>query len=337
MTSRRFAPLFWCQFFAAFGDNFLKTALGFLIVFQISEDNSAALVQLASAIFIAPYFFLSGLGGELADRHDKALVAQRVKLTEIAAAAVAVTGFAFHSVVILFVALFMFGTLGALFGPVKYGMLPDQLKREELPSGNALIEGGTFLAILFGTIVAGIAANGNSSPIHFAWLMLVTALVSWLASLLIPKTGEGAPGLTINRNILVSTFDLIKELRADPRLWWGGLVASWFWLAGAVVMSLLLPLVQSSIGGTEAVVTVFLTIFSVAVAVGSGLAAWLAAGRIVILPTLVGAVLLGLFSIDLGWTAHGFAHSGFAHSGLHIRSSRWASPISLHRRAGFTS
>jgi acyl-[acyl-carrier-protein]-phospholipid O-acyltransferase/long-chain-fatty-acid--[acyl-carrier-protein] ligase len=313
MTTRRFAPLFWCQFFAAFGDNFLKTALGFLIVFQISEDNSAALVQLASAIFIAPYFFLSGLGGELADRYDKAWVAQRVKLTEIGAAAVAVAGFAFHSVVILFVALFMFGTLGALFGPVKYGMLPDQLKREELPSGNALIEGGTFLAILIGTIVAGIAANGNSSPIHFAWLMLVTALVSWLASLLIPKTGEGAPGLAINRNILVSTRDLIKELRADRRLWWGGLVASWFWLAGAVVMSLLLPLVQSSIGGTEAVVTVFLTIFSVAVAVGSGLAAWLAAGRIVILPTLVGAVLLGLFSIDLGWTAHRFAQSGFAH------------------------
>ncbi len=308
MTSRRFAPLFWCQFFAAFGDNFLKTALGFLIVFQISEDNSAALVQLASAIFIAPYFFLSGLGGELADRYDKALVAQRVKLTEIGAAAVAIAGFAFHSVAILFVALFMFGTLGALFGPVKYGMLPDQLKREELPSGNALIEGGTFLAILIGTIVAGIAANGNSSPIHFAWLMLVTALVSWLSSLLIPKTGEGAPGLAINRNILVSTRDLIKELRADRRLWWGGLVASWFWLVGAVVMSLLLPLVQASLGGTEAVVTVFLTIFSVAVAVGSGLAAWLAAGRIVLLPTLVGAVLLGLFSIDLGWTAHGFAH-----------------------------
>ncbi len=99
----------------------------------------------------------------------------------------------------------MFGTLGALFGPVKYGMLPDQLKREELPSGNALIEGGTFLAILLGTIFAGVAANGNSNPIHFAWLMLVTALVSWLASLLIPKTGEGAPGLAINRNILGST------------------------------------------------------------------------------------------------------------------------------------
>jgi acyl-[acyl-carrier-protein]-phospholipid O-acyltransferase/long-chain-fatty-acid--[acyl-carrier-protein] ligase len=327
MTTRRFAPLFWCQFFAAFGDNFLKTALGFLIVFHISEANSAALVQLASAIFIAPYFFLSGLGGELADRYDKAWVAQRVKFTEMGAAALAVAGFAFHSLAILFVALFLFGTLGSLFGPIKYGILPDHLKREELPSGNALIESGTFLAILFGTIVAGIAGNGTSNPIHFAWLMLVTALASWLSSLFIPKTGEGAPDLAINRNILVSTWGLIKELRADPRLWWGGMVASWFWLVGAVVMSLLLPLVQSSIGGTEAVVTVFLTIFSVAVAVGSGLAAWLAAGRIVILPTLIGAVLLGLFSIDLGWTTHGFPHPAqplgiaeffAAPSGIHI-------------------
>src|ERR1700675_2458876 len=247
MTTRRFAPLFLCQFFAAFGDNFLKTALGFLIVFQISGANSAALVQLASAIFIAPYFFLSGLGGEFADRYDKAWVAQRVKLTEIGAAAIAVAGFAFHSLVILFVALFLFGTLGSLFGPVKYGILPDHLKREELPAGNALIEGGTFLAILLGTIVAGLAANGTTNPIHFAWLMLVTALASWLSSLFIPRTGEGAPELAINHNFLVSTWDLIKELRADPRLWWGGMVASWFWLVGAVLMLLFLPLWQSSI------------------------------------------------------------------------------------------
>jgi acyl-[acyl-carrier-protein]-phospholipid O-acyltransferase/long-chain-fatty-acid--[acyl-carrier-protein] ligase len=308
MTTRRFAPLFLCQFFAAFGDNFLKTALGFLIVYQISGFNSAALVQLASAIFIAPYFFLSGLGGELADRYDKALVAQRVKLVEMGAAGLAVAGFAFHSLIILFVALFLFGTMGSLFGPVKYGILPDHLARAELPAGNALIEGGTFLAILFGTIVAGIAANGESNPIHFAWLMLVTALFSWLSSLLIPGTGEGAPSLAINQNILASTWKLLKELRSDPRLWWGGMVTSWFWLAGAVVVSLLLPLVEANLGGTRGVVTAFLTIFSIAVAVGSALAAWLAAGRIVILPTLIGAVLLGLFAIDLGWTASVFAH-----------------------------
>jgi acyl-[acyl-carrier-protein]-phospholipid O-acyltransferase/long-chain-fatty-acid--[acyl-carrier-protein] ligase len=303
MTRRRFAPLFFCQFFAAFGDNFLKTALSFVVLAQIAGPNSGALITLAGAVFIGPYFFLSGLGGELADRYDKALVAQRVKLVEMGAAALAVVGFGFHSVLLLFVALFLFGVLGSLFGPVKYGILPDHLARGELPAGNALIEAGTFLAILFGTIVAGIAANGASNPIHFAWLMLATALASWLSSLLIPSTAEGAPNLIINRNVLRSTVGLIKELRSDWRLWWGAIVVSWFWLVGALVLSLLLPLVHINIDGNELLITLFLTIFSVAVALGSALAAWLAAGRIIILPTLFGAVLLGVFAIDLGWTA----------------------------------
>ena len=303
MTTRRFAPLFWCQFFAAFGDNFLKTALVFVILYEVAGANSAVLITIAGATLIAPFFFLSGLGGELADRYDKSFVAQRIKLTEVGAAIVAVAGFAFHSLTLLFLAVFMFGTLASLFGPIKYGILPDLLERRELPSGNALIEGGTFLAILFGTIVAGLAANGNSNPIHFAWLMILTALASWLASLLIPKSGEGAPDLAINRNVLVSTGSLIKQIRADPRLWWGALVASWFWLVGALVLSLLPPLVSFTIGGSEEVVTLLLTIFSVAVAIGSGLAAWLAAGRIVLLPTLIAAVLLGVFALDLGWTA----------------------------------
>src|SRR5271156_5011001 len=164
MTTRRFAPLFWCQFFAAFGDNFLKTALVFVILFEVSGSNAGALITLAGATLIAPFFFLSGLGGELADRYDKAFVAQRIKLVEIGAAVIAVAGFAFHS-----------------------------------------------LILLFGAIVAGVAANGNSNPIHFAWLMVLSALASWLSSLLIPRSGEGAPGLAINHNILVSTVSLIKQ------------------------------------------------------------------------------------------------------------------------------
>src|SRR6204780_5618057 len=214
MTTRRFAPLFWCQFFSAFGDNFLKTALVFVILFQVSGPDSEALITLAGATLIAPFFFLSGLGGELADRYDKAWVAQRIKFLEMFVAAIAVAGFAFHSLILLFVAVFLFGTLASLFGPIKYGILPDHLAREELPAGNALIEGGTFLAILIGTITAGIAAKGDSNPIHFAWLMIVTALLSWLASRFIPPTGEGAPELAINRNLLVSTGSLIKQLRA---------------------------------------------------------------------------------------------------------------------------
>jgi len=326
LTTRRFAPLFSCQFFAAFGDNFLKTALGFLIVYQLSEANSPALVQLAAATFIGPYFFLSGLGGEFADRFDKAWVAQRIKFVEMFAAALAVAGFALHSLGILFAALFLFGILGALFGPVKYGILPDLLVREELPGGNALIEGGTFLAILLGTLMAGVAATGDSSPIHFAWLMILTAFLSWLSATLIPPRMPGAPDLSINWNIFASTGLLIKQLRADPRLWWGGLVTSWFWLVGVVVMSLLFPLVQSNLGGTTRVVNVFLAIFSIAVAVGSGLAAWLAHGRIVILVTLIGAVLLGVFAIDLGWTSHAFSH-GAAPLGI---ADFFRSPGSIH-------
>src|ERR1700729_1457985 len=264
MTTRRFAPLFLCQFFAAFGDNFLKNALGFLFIYHLSASNSPALVQLASATFIGPYFFLSGLGGEFADRFDKAWVAQRIKFVEMFVAAVAVAGFAFHSLSLLFVALFLFGVLGALFGPVKYGILPDLLAREELAAGNALIEGGTFLAILIGTITAGVAATGTSNPIHFAWVMILTAFVAWLSATFIPARVPGAPELKINWNILASTAAQINQLRADPRLWWGGLVTSWFWLVGVVVMSLLFPLVRSGLGGTEHLLNVFLAIFSIA-------------------------------------------------------------------------
>jgi acyl-[acyl-carrier-protein]-phospholipid O-acyltransferase/long-chain-fatty-acid--[acyl-carrier-protein] ligase len=305
MTSRRFAPLFWCQFFSAFSDNFLKNALAFLIVFHIGGSLADPLTQLAAAVFIAPYFFLSALGGQIADRFDKATIAQRLKLAEIGVALIAVIGFITHSVPILFVALFGFGVIGSLFGPIKYGILPDLLQRSELPKANALVEGATFLAILLGTIVGGLAAKDGGDPASFAGLMIVFALLCWGSSLLIPKVGSGAPDLVISKNIASSTIELINHLRSDRRLWWGALVTSWFWLVGAVVLALMPTLVKNVLGGNENVVTVYLAIFSVAVAVGSGLAAWLASGRIVILPTLIGAVGLSLFALDLGWATWG--------------------------------
>src|SRR5436853_7548047 len=136
LLSRRFAPLFWCQFFAAFNDNFLKTALVFVILFHSGTRDPEALVTFASAVFIAPYFFLSGLGGELADRYDKARVAQRLKLAEIGIAFIAVLGFVLHSVPVLFFALFLFGVIAALFGPLSYGILPYHLARSHLPAAN---------------------------------------------------------------------------------------------------------------------------------------------------------------------------------------------------------
>ena len=305
MLSRRFAPLFWCQFFSTFSDNFLKNALVFLILFKIGGSAAESLITLAAAVFIAPYFLFSAFGGDMADRYDKAIVAQRLKLAEIGVSIIAIIGFVMHSVPILFVALFAFGVIGSQFGPIKYGILPDLLHKSELPAANALVEGATFMAILLGTIVGGMAAKSGGDPASFAGLMLVFALLCWTSSLFIPKVGSAAPDLKISLNIISSTRLLLRHLRDDSRLWWGALVTSWFWLVGAVVLSLLPPLVKTVLGGTEEVVTTFLAVFSVAVAVGSGLAAWLSAGRIVILPTLVGAILLGGFAIDLGWTTYG--------------------------------
>lgn len=300
MLSRRFAPLFWCQFFAAFNDNFLKTALVFVVLFHLNARDAEALITLASAIFIAPYFFLSALGGELADRYDKALVAQRLKFIEIFVAALAAWGYVQASLPLLYGALLGFGILAALFGPIKYGILPDHLRREQLPTGNALVEGATFVAILLGTIAGGLAARGQGSHVLFAALVLGFAIACWLSARLIPATGEGAPGLRISANIATSTAAMIRHLRADPRLWWGAMVTSWFWLVGIVVLSLLPPLIKTLIGGNEDTVIAYLAIFTIAVGAGSGLAAAVARGRIMLRTTLVGALLLGIFAIDLG-------------------------------------
>jgi acyl-[acyl-carrier-protein]-phospholipid O-acyltransferase/long-chain-fatty-acid--[acyl-carrier-protein] ligase len=320
MTSRRFAPLFWCQFFSAFNDNFLKNALIFLILFRIGGPDAEAMITLAGAVFIAPFFLLSGLGGQIADRFDKALVAQRLKLTEIGATLLAASGFALQSLPTLFTALFLFGVLAALFGPIKYGILPDHLARDELPAGNALVEGATFLAILLGTIAGGLASRG-ADPFIFIGLIVGFAFLCWGAALLIPKTGEAAPDLRVQVDIFGSTRTLLADLWRDPKLRWGGIVVSWFWLVGAVALALLPPLVKIVLGGNEGVVTAYIAIFAIGIAIGSQLAAWLLHGRILLLPTLIGAILLGLFALDIGWASMGTVPAPPSGSALEILGS----------------
>ena len=299
MLSRRFAPLFWTQFLSAFNDNFLKNTLVFLILFKLAAEDAASLITLAGAIFIAPFLLLSALGGEMADRFDKAVMAEKLKLAEVGAAVVAVAGIALSSIPVLMLALFLFGTVSALFGPVKYGILPDHLEKKELAKANAWVEGATFIAILAGTIVGGIASTGGTSPWVFGPMMMGFALACWMASRYIPKTGSGAPGLVIDRNIFRSTWRLVSEVRADKRLWRTSLMVSWFWLAGAIIMSVLPPMVKDGLGGNEMAVTAYLAVFAIAVAIGSGIAAWMSAGRIVLLPAPVGTALMALFGFDL--------------------------------------
>jgi acyl-[acyl-carrier-protein]-phospholipid O-acyltransferase / long-chain-fatty-acid--[acyl-carrier-protein] ligase len=299
IVNRRFAPLFWCQFLSAFNDNFLKNALVFLILFGAPAASGEALITVAGGVFIFPFFVLSALGGQLADRFDKAHVTRHLKLAEIAAAGLGAAGFVSQSLPMLFAALLLFGVVAALFGPIKYGILPDYLPTAALPAGNALIEGATFLAILLGMLAAGVATGHDVDPGWFAAFIIMIGVACWVASLFMTPTGEADPALRVDRNVLRSTLALLRDLRGDRRLMWGGLVLSWFWVVGATVLALLGPIVKDVVGGNQEVVQVFLAVFAIGVAIGSALASWLASGRIILLPTVIAAVLLGLFSLDL--------------------------------------
>ncbi|CDX61339.1 2-acylglycerophosphoethanolamine acyltransferase [Mesorhizobium plurifarium] len=302
MMSRRFAPLFWTQFLSAFNDNFLKNTLVFLILFTLAKDQAASLVTLAGAIFMAPFLLLSALGGEIADRFDKALIARRLKFTEIAAAGLSVVGIALSSIPVLMTALLMFGIISALFGPIKYGILPDHLERKELPKANAWIESATFAAILGGTIAGGVVSADGIGVAVFGPIMMALAVGCWLASRYIPATGSAAPNLTIDKNIFRSTWRQVAELRTDMRIWRAGLMTSWFWLVGAIVLSILPAMIKDSLGGNEIAVTAYLAVFAVSIAIGSAIAAWMSQGRMVLLPAPVGTALMALFGLHLAWT-----------------------------------
>ena len=300
LTNRKFAPLFWCQFFAAFNDTYLKASLTFLVLFQLAPGTAKTLTLLGTVLLTLPAFFLSSLGGEWADRYDKAKVAQRLKLVEFGAVAIAGAGFLTNSLPLLFVALGLFGVLSALFGPVKYGILPDQLSVRELPGGNALIEGATFIAAILGPTVAALASRqGHGDPRWLAALTLLFAALAWGSALLIPKTGEAAPTLKVDPNVLRSTVKLIKSIHADNRLWRGGIIVSLFWMMAIVVYSLLAPIVTIQMGGDELVFDVYNAAFAIGIALGSGLASYLLAGRTLMLPTPIAAAIIGVVSLDL--------------------------------------
>jgi acyl-[acyl-carrier-protein]-phospholipid O-acyltransferase / long-chain-fatty-acid--[acyl-carrier-protein] ligase len=320
MSSRRFVPLFWTQFCSALNDNVLRNALVIILLYGVATVHADALVTLAGAVFIFPFFILSGLGGELADKYVKAAVARRVKFIEIFVAGFAAAGLFLHSIPLLFVALGLFGVMAALFGPVKYAILPDQLTVGELATGNALVEGATFVAILLGTIAGGQLVAGAA---HMGWVcsaIMLLALLSWVFASRIPHTQPSAPDLAITANPWMSTMGLLKTLYAETRLWDGMIIVSWFWLVGAVVLSLLPALVKDIIGGTEGVVTLCLATFVVGIAAGSLFAAHLSHVRPNLALVPIGGVIMGIVGLDLAWAiglitqGAGVAPTGFVTS-----------------------
>ena len=315
LSSRRFLPIFICQFLSALNDNFIKNALVILILFKIGAEGGGLLVTLAGATLIIPFFVLSALAGEIADKYDKARIAQTLKLAEIPIAGIAATGFMLNSLPILFAALIGFGIMAALFGPIKYGILPDHLEIRELPAANALVEGATFLAILAGTIAGGIAmtTDGGAAlvpPVAVAMTIIAFAALGWLSAKAILPTGAAEPTLKITANPIASTFRLIGELRQNRQLWIGALITTWFWLAGVVALTVLPTLVKEGLGGSEHVVTGGLTLFTIGIAIGSALAAAASKTRPNLALVPIGALLMGLFALDIAWTMWGQAALG---------------------------
>ena len=311
LLSSRFAPIFIVQFFSALSDNFIKNALVILVLFKLGTEQGGILVTLAGAALILPMFVFSALGGELADKFDKARVAQWLKIAEIPIAAIAGLGFMLNSIGLLFLSIVLFGIGAALFGPIKFGILPDHLDSKELPAANALVEGATFLAILLGTILGGLAmvegSDGTNVVPSYAVASVIVgfAVIGWLSARAVRQTGAAAPELSLTRNPIRSTFDRLRELSTDRRLWIGGLITSWFWLAGIVALSLLPTLIKGHLGGGKEMITLGLCVFTVGIAFGSYLAARASRRRPNLALVPIGALLMGLFCLDLGWAVLG--------------------------------
>ena len=300
MTSRRFAPLFWCQFLSAFNDNFIRNMLAMLILFRFGAENASLKILLATVVFILPAIPLSALGGEIADSHDKAPIARRLKFAEIFVQMIAAAGVIFASSALLYAALFGLGIIAALFGPIKFGILPDHLKREELVSGNALVEGATFAAIICGLAFGGFAAGHSRSAASVVAQLMAVAIACYATARYIPATAVGAPGLKIHKNVFASTWTVIRELRVDDRQWVGALGVSWFWTVGALTLSLLPVIIKSRAGGDIDVEIAINLIFAFGITAGSLAAAVLSHGRIALAPAPFLLLAIASLAITLG-------------------------------------
>ncbi len=302
LGKRRFLPLFVTQFLGALNDNVLKNALVVLLTFQAASWTTLKpelLANLAAGIFILPFFLFSATAGQLADKFDKARLARLVKVLEIGIVLVAGAGFVLHNIQVLMGSLFLLGTHSTLFGPVKYAILPQHLQERELIGGNALIEAGTFAAILLGTLVGGLLAGsvGASGMITVAGLTI--AVTGYLASRSIPTAPAPAPELRVNLNPIVETWRSIRFARESRTVFLSILGISWFWLYGALFLAQFPAFTKNVLGGSETAVTLLLAVFTLGIGSGSMLCERLSAGRVELGLVPFGSIGLTLFGLDL--------------------------------------
>jgi 1-acyl-sn-glycerol-3-phosphate acyltransferase len=306
LKTKRFRPFFLTQFLGAFNDNLFKNALVVLLTFQSAQWTAMrpeVLANLAAGIFILPFFLFSASAGQLADKYDKAMLARMVKVLEMGIMLVAAAGFALHSLAVLMAALFLLGLHSTLFGPVKYAILPQHLKEEELIGGNALVEAGTFVAILIGTLAGGLLAGAGVDPVWVAGAGFVVAALGWLASRGIPVAPAPAPQLVVSPNPLTETWRNIGFARENRTVFLSILGISWFWLYGALFLAQFPAFAKNVIGGGEGAVTLLLATFTIGIGIGSLLCERMSAKHVELGLVPFGSIGLTLFGLDLGIAA----------------------------------
>ncbi len=303
LKERRFFPFFLTQALGAANDNIFKNVLVMLLTYKVAGElgeSSSLMVNLAAILFILPFFLISATSGQLAEKYEKSRSMRWLKISEIAIMSLAAIGFYFNQFYFLLFVLFLMGFQSALFGPLKFGFLPQHLETEELVGGNALVETGTFLAILIGTIVGSILGKSDSDLTSIIALVIIgMSIAGYLASRKIPITPAVAPELKINWNIFTESVRNIRFIRQDKPVFLAILGISWFWFYGATYLVQIPEYTKSTLAGDESVATLLLGAFCIGIGLGSIICEKLSSGHVEVGLVPIGAFGLSYFAYDL--------------------------------------
>ncbi|MDH0747672.1 MFS transporter [Pseudomonas sp. GD03842] len=308
LGKRRFLPFFVTQSLGAFNDNIFKQSLILAILYKLTLDGDRSIyVNLCALLFILPFFLFSALAGQFGEKYPKDRLIRMIKALEIGIMLVGALGFLFDHLSLMLAALFAMGTHSALFGPVKYSILPQHLHENELVGGNGLVEMGTFLAILAGTIAAGIMMSTTHYAPVVSTAMVAVACLGYLASRSIPPAAAATPDLRLNWNIFSESWATLKlglgQTKAVSRSIVGN---SWFWFVGAIYLTQIPAYAKEFLYGDETVVTLILTVFSIGIAAGSLLCERLSGHKVEIGLVPFGSMGLTVFGLLLWWHSGGF-------------------------------
>ena len=305
LKTRRFLPLFLVQFLGAFNDQVYQKAFVALITYRLADQVGipiALLGVIASGLFILPFAVITPSAGQLADRVDKAIMMRWIKGWEIVVMALAVVGYYTQSITFLYFVLFLMGAQSAMFAPIKYSVLPQYLHPAELMGGNGLVQGFTFLAIIFGTIIGNELILREGGVLIVSATVMAIAVTGFVASLYAPSappTGAHGP---VDWVFPRAIWHLFALCRRNPPAMRAILAISWFWFLGATFLSLLPSYAREALGVDEGVLTVLLAGFSIGVAIGALLSDTLSRGEVGVRVPPVGALGLSVMAVEL-WFA----------------------------------